>query len=230
MDMLLSRNPKLAAEVALAFPEFDSKKAASYGTTYKDFTSGKTSVALNSGGTALKHLAELKAINDENPKEVHIAGSPAAKRFDNKLNTVAGELVKFYGMPDTDASINSMKSGMGGFFNRNAAIVEQSKSMGDKLDSYEQEWKNAAPSKAYEAPMPFIDDKAKDARAALDPNYAATRKAEKAGGAAASTVAAPAPSGKVVSLAAARQIPAMKGLSDDQIRAAITAQGHQVSE
>lgn len=39
----------------------------------------------------------------------------------------------------------------------------------------------------------------------------------------------PAPSGKSVSLAAARQLPAMKGMSDDQIKAAITAQGHQVT-
>jgi len=44
--------------------------------------------------------------------------------------------------------------------------------MGDKLDAYEQEWKNAAPSKAYQAPMPGISPQAKAARARLDPNYA----------------------------------------------------------
>jgi hypothetical protein len=43
--------------------------------------------------------------------------------------------------------------------------------MGDRLDNYEQKWRNASPSDAYEAPMPGIDMRAKEARAALDPDY-----------------------------------------------------------
>ena len=38
------------------------------------------------------------------------------------------------------------------------------------------------------------------------------------------------PTGNTVSLAAARQLPAMKGMSDDQIKAAIQAQGHMVGQ
>jgi hypothetical protein len=45
--------------------------------------------------------------------------------------------------------------------------------MGDKLDSFQQQWQNAAPSKAYEAPMPGISPQAIKARAALDPSFAA---------------------------------------------------------
>ena len=50
--------------------------------------------------------------------------------------------------------------------------------MGDKFDSMEQTWKNAAPSKYYEAPMPGIDSNALRARAKLDPRYAARIKGQ----------------------------------------------------
>jgi hypothetical protein len=171
MSYLLSRNPKLTAEVALAFPDWDSSRASSYPVTYKDFTSGKTSVMLNSGATAAKHLAELKKINDENPVESRNPLSGPGKAFKNKLNTVAGELVKFYGMPDTDQSINSMKDTLGGLTNRDAAITEQGKSMSDKFQSFAQQWKNAAPSPAYEAPLPGVDATAVQAMRVLDPAF-----------------------------------------------------------
>ena len=45
--------------------------------------------------------------------------------------------------------------------------------MGKKIDSYEQQWRNAAPSAAYEAPMPGMSDAAKMARGRLDPEYGA---------------------------------------------------------
>jgi hypothetical protein len=191
MDMLLSRNPKLVAEVALAYPEFDSSKAASYPATYKDFTAGKTSVALNAGGTALGHLKELQELNTAGS---HIPHTPAWTKYQNKVDTVASELAKFYGDASIPA-IASIKETLASTLpgNREAAIQTQAQSMGDKLDAYETEWKNAAPSKSYEAPMPFISDKAKAARAALDPNYAAAQKQNGGGtSAAAPTVAAPA--------------------------------------
>jgi hypothetical protein len=61
--------------------------------------------------------------------------------------------------------------------------------MGDKLDSYQQTWQNAAPSKAYEAPMPGLSAKAIAARAALDPGSKAS----------ASQLTVPAPNGKTYS-------------------------------
>src|SRR6185437_11031239 len=44
-----------------------------------------------------------------------------------------------------------------------------------------------------------------------------------------SSAATPAPSGKAVSLAEARNLPAMRGKTDDQIKAAIKAAGHEVA-
>jgi hypothetical protein len=125
---------------------------------------------LGSGGTALKHLRDLKHINDSNPVEVHIKGTDAYNEYNNLLDTVTGELAQFYQLPKTDSSIKSMTSTLGALIDRNASILRQAKSMSEKLDSYEQTWKNAAPSKAYEAPMPKIDDDARAARAELVPS------------------------------------------------------------
>jgi hypothetical protein len=51
--------------------------------------------------------------------------------------------------------------------------------MSKKFDSYEQQWKNGAPSAAYKLPMAQIDPEAQAARAHFDPAYA-QRQAEQA--------------------------------------------------
>jgi len=166
---LLARKPEIMGAVEKAYPGFDASKVESYQKTYQDFTSGKTSIALNAGGTALEHLSELRALNTLKSR---IPGTDDYARYHNKVNTVAPELARFYGN-DTDIGIKSLKATLDStLFPRDAAITEQAKSMGDKLDNYEQQWQNAAPSKAYQAPMPVISDAAKQARAKLDPEYA----------------------------------------------------------
>ena len=180
LDYLLSKNPQLMAAVSQAYPDFDSSKVKSYTDTYKDFTSGPTSKALNAGGTGLGHLSELQ---DLNTPASHIPHTPAWTAYQNKATTVATELAKFYGdatVSGIDAIKQTLVSTLPG--NREAAIETQAKSMGDKLDAYEQQWKNAAPSAAYQAPLPGISPQAKAARAKLDPEYAA--KVQGQGGAA----------------------------------------------
>lgn len=172
LDYLAARNPQLLAAVSQKYPDFDSSKVQSYIAAYKDFTSsnaGTAGGALNAGGTALKHLKEL---NDMNTVKSHIPGTADYNAYMNKVDTVAPELAKFYG-DVTVPAIAALKSTLAATLpgNRHAAIVTQVKSMGDKFDSYEQTWQNAAPSKAYEAPMPGVDAKSMAARAALDPAY-----------------------------------------------------------
>jgi hypothetical protein len=176
LDYLMSRNPALLQAVVAKYPDFDSSKAASYPSTFEDFTHGKASQALNAGGVGLRHMEELKNLNTV---ESHIPGTPAYTAYQNKATTVATELARFYGtetIPGIAAIKDSLSSTLPG--NRDAAINTQAKSMGDKLDQYEQTWKNAAPSSAYEAPMPGIGDAAKRARANLDPAYKARYVAE----------------------------------------------------
>jgi hypothetical protein len=186
LEYLVSRKPEVLEAVERAYPgQFDGSKVKGYVDTYKDFTSGKTSVNLNAGATALQHLNNLKKINDANPVDVRNPLTAAYKAYNNLLDTVADELVTFYGEPKTNETIASKKRTLGGLLNRDAAITEQANAMGVKFDSYEQTWKNAAPSKSYQAPMPYISEAAKQARADLDPEYAKRLNAEKQNGPAA---------------------------------------------
>lgn len=181
MGYLLSKNPTLIQGVLQVDPTFDSSKAGAYPNVYKDFTSTKPNSAggaLLAGGTALQHLKELKEMNTGTS---HIPGTADYNAYQNKVDTVAGELARFYGT-DTVPGIANIKKTLAATLpgQRDAAIETQVRSMGDRLDNYEQTWQNAAPSKNYEAPMPGISAKAKDARAALDPAYRA--RTQQAGG------------------------------------------------
>ncbi len=176
MGYLMARKPEILQAVAQKYPGFDASKAEGYTATYKDFTEGKTSVALNAGATALGHLAELRNLNTT---ASHIPHTPAWTRYQNKAQTVDTELANFYGdttIPAIAGIHDTLASTLPG--NRDAAIQTQAQSMGDKLDNYEQTWRNAAPSAAYEAPMPGISAAAMEARAQLDPVYKARRVAE----------------------------------------------------
>jgi hypothetical protein len=159
-----------AQQLHRAYPDFDDKKALGYGAAVKDFTSGKTSVLLTSGGTALGHLYELQQLNTP---ASHIPHTPAWTAYQNKAATVATELAKFYGdatIPGIQAIENTLTSTLPG--NRDAAITTQAQSMGDKLDSLEQQWRNASPTSMYQPPVPNIDASARAARVKLDPKYA----------------------------------------------------------
>ena len=167
--MLTGKDGQRLLAAVEAGGDVDTSKLAAYPKVYQDFTSGKTAVALNAGGTALKHLVELKQLNTLASR---VPGGSDNKAFNNKLDTLVPELIKFYGMPDTNETARSLKSTLGGLMNRDSAIASQVKSLGDKMDSYHQTWRNAAPSAAYQAAMPNVDDEAKMARAELDPKYA----------------------------------------------------------
>lgn len=151
----------------------DTAKLAAYPKVYEQFTStkpGTAGFAVNAGATGLRHLQELMKLNtiaSRNPL------TKDYKAFHDQLDTLVPELIKFYNMPDTDKSVSSLKGTLGGLLNRDAAIKQQAHALGQKLDEYHQQWKNAAPSPMYQAPMPQMTDEAKYARAHLDPEYAA---------------------------------------------------------
>lgn len=182
MTYLISRNPDLLAAVVAKYPDFSSAKAMAYPSVYRDFASTKKGTAggqLNAGATALKHLKELLALNTV---KSHIPGTDDYVAYKNKAKTLATELAGFYG-DTTIPAIHGieetlMSQAPGG---RDAAIHTQAQSMGDKFDSFEQQWRNAAPSSAWEDPMPGIDEKAQEARAALDPRYRARLVREQQG-------------------------------------------------
>jgi hypothetical protein len=176
LDQLLTKNPGLMADVVAKYPDFDSSKVKAYTKAYQDFTTGEESDQVIAGGVAMQHLRQLKKINDDNPAEVRIPGTQAYNAYHNLLDTVTDELVTFYGEPKTNEVIASKKATLGALINRDAAINEQAKAMGVRFDELEHKWKNAAPSKAYEAPLPGVSAEAKAARAELDPDYAKRSK------------------------------------------------------
>jgi hypothetical protein len=168
---LLARNPEVMKAVSLAYPDFDISKIDDYQKAYVNFTSGKTSQDIKAGGTALEHLAQLQALNTN---ASHVPHTAAWTAYQNKAVTLAGELARFYGT-DTVEGIANIKDTLTSTLpgNREAAIKTQTESMGSKFSNMEQEWKNAAPSKVYQDKMPQVSLSAKQARAKLDPQYAA---------------------------------------------------------
>jgi hypothetical protein len=171
LDFLMARNPVILDAVAAQYPDFDSSKVKAYTDAYRSFTSGTDSKQVNAGAVAMQHLKQLRDINDADPVGARTPGTKAYLAFHNLLDTVADELMTFYGEPKTNEAVSSKKGTLGSVFNRDAAIEEQANAMGVKIDELQQKWENAAPSPAYQAPMPGWSQKAKRARAALDPTY-----------------------------------------------------------
>ena len=169
LDYILARKPELLDAVMKKYPDFDSSKTGAYKDAYTEFTKGKVSVSLNAARTAFRHLKEL---NDFNTDTARIPGTKDYQNYENKLDTVADELAKFYGN-STIPGIASYRKTLDATFNRGAAIKTQAESMSDKMDEFENQWADASPSKAYEAQMPGrMKPEAQQARAALDPRYA----------------------------------------------------------
>jgi len=171
LGYIIARKPEVLDKVLAKYPTFDTSKAMNYPHVYSEFTSTKKNTAgyaVNAGATAFKHLAELQQLNTNTSR---IPGTKDYQAFQDKLDTLASELAAFYGN-NTIPGIAGYKSTLGATFNRDAAITTQAKSMGDKMNSYEHQWYNAAPSEAYQAPIPWLDHHALQARVQLDPEFA----------------------------------------------------------
>ena len=163
-----------AKQLHQAFPDIDIAKASAYQKNVQEWTSDKTGTAggkLDNGATALKHLKELDALFKANPNWTKMPQSEAYVRYNNLKDTLADELMKFYGAPSTTEVIDAYKSTIASFFNREAAISEQAKAMAEKFGSMEQTWNNISPRPSFHPPMPKIDNDAKAALQYFDPAW-----------------------------------------------------------
>jgi hypothetical protein len=155
----------LLNEVTAKYPDIDSTKLQNYSEKTSEFTGtkkGTSGAAINNGATAFKHLLDLEKLNTN---ASHIPGTPAYTAYKNQADTLVDELGQFYGnttIPGLADFKNTLMSALPG--NREAAIRTQAHSMGEKMDSYVQQWNNIAPSKSYQRPMPFYDNAARSAR------------------------------------------------------------------
>lgn len=177
MSRVIAKNPGMLREIVQKYPDFDSGKIDAYIKAEKDFTDGKTADQMTAGGTALTHLHDLMQMNTN---ASHIPLTADYNAYHNLLDTLAGELTRFYGTESVEARKHIIDTlGAQAPNNRQAAITAQISAMSRRFDQIDQRWKNAAPSAAYEAKKPqLLDDDAIAARIALDPRYAARPEAK----------------------------------------------------
>jgi hypothetical protein len=155
----------LLNEVTAKYPDIDSTKLQNYSEKSSEFTGtkkGTSGSAINNGATAFKHLLDLEKLNKN---WSHVPGTPSYTAYKNQADTLVDELGQFYGnttIPGLADFKDTLLSTLPG--NREAAIRTQAHSMGEKMDSYVQQWNNIAPSKSYQRPMPFYDNAARSAR------------------------------------------------------------------
>jgi hypothetical protein len=156
LDFLAARNPALLSAVAQAYPDFDGSKVQGYTHTVKDFTSGPTSRALNAGGTALE---ALQSLYDDTTYLAKVPGTEDRAKREADLRVVSAEVAKVLNggtAAPSEKEIENIYNTLNTTFNRRAAIKEVTARIKNKLDNYQATWDNAAPSKAYQAPMPGI--------------------------------------------------------------------------
>lgn len=163
MGYLLARKPEILAAVSAAYPDFDPSKVSAYADTYKQFTSKKDADQLQAAAVALQHLKQLKELNKSYISN-RIPWTKASNAYGQLVNTVGGELGRFYDNT-TEEAIKGYKDKLTSALNRDAAIDEAAVALKTRLDTYQDKWRAAAPSPAYEAQMPG-DYKA--AREAID--------------------------------------------------------------
>jgi hypothetical protein len=174
LGFIVRSHPEILSAVAKAYPNFDQGKVDAYIKAVDDFNDAKIANQLLSGGTVLQHLQEARELNT-NASHLGIGGlgGPAYIAYKNKVDTLANELGQFYGA-DTVPGIESFKSTILSTLpgDREAAILTQAKSMTDRLNGLVTRWRNAAPSKVYEAKMPWISPEGQWGLSKLSPQFA----------------------------------------------------------
>jgi hypothetical protein len=151
----------LAEALHKGYPDFDDKKAAAYGAVVKDFTSGNTSRALTSYGTAINHA---RALYDNTGPNSYIPGTDEYKRYNQDVLYVATEVAKALN-PTGVAGENVVKEqqeALRSYTNRKAAIENAEHILTGKMAETKQRWANAQVRPSYQPPTPSLSKEALD--------------------------------------------------------------------
>lgn len=212
--------------VSQVYPDYDASQFHNYQATRAEFSKGPTGRAINSFNTALQHIGRMEGNLPHNTglpvanwvinTGKDLLGSAANTPFEADRIAVAGEIGKAYkgGVLTKDENEQYQK-----LLDRDASPAQQKANLaelkgllGGKLNSFNEQYKTGLPTGATRGFQ------------VVSPEAAAVLN----GGAQAPSGGNP--SGKEVSLAAARALPQNKGKSDADIRADIQAHGHRVKE
>jgi len=149
----------LAEALHRAYPDFDDKKAAAYGAVVKDFTSGATSRALTSYGTAINHA---RALYDNSNLKSYIPGTDENKRYNQDITYVATEVAKALNPSGvaTEGAIKEQEEALRSYTNRKAAIENAEHILTGKMAETKQRWANAQVRPSYQPPMPGLSPEA----------------------------------------------------------------------
>ncbi len=142
---------RLASLVAVAYPDFDEGKAPAWFSARKNFTSGKLGDGLNSSNTALEHMQRAYE---------HTTVSALLSEDYNKLKTdttfITGELGKAVkGGVISEGEADHIRQALSGGLtvqNRRDRLKEASQLLMDKIDNYQQQFQDAAPTKYITVP------------------------------------------------------------------------------
>jgi hypothetical protein len=142
----------LAQQVAQAYPDFDASKAQSYFKTRQDFTSGKTSVGINSYNTAIAHLGTMfDHVSDTNSLQLNNPMSDVHRQLDLDKQLVSTEMAKAVSNGQmTEGEKNQIMGSISGLTvgSYQTRIKEAVTLLQGKLDAYQQQWNNGMPSHA----------------------------------------------------------------------------------
>jgi len=219
LSSAIARTPQgqaLTKQILRAYPQYIAANAEGYQKQYNEFTSGKTGTAINSYKTSLDHLnAAFDNVDKASDIDLNNPVSKVHQQLDVDKEFLSTELAKAVSNGNlTEGEKDGMLKAIDGKILGVATkdkyqnqLRESVRLLQGKLSSYQGQWKSTA------VPGSEVPSNLQDAADA-------TQKL--AGGGAA-------PSGKAVSLKAAMALPAMAGKSEDEVRAAIAAQGHTVA-
>lgn len=138
-----------------AYPDYDIGKAKEYPKLVQDFTTGPTSKALTSYGTALNHA---RALFDNTGPQSYIPGTDEYKRYNQDVTYVATEVAKALNPTGvaTESSIQEQEKALRSVTNRKAAIQNAGDILAGKMTETKQRWQNGQVRPSYQPPMPSI--------------------------------------------------------------------------
>lgn len=151
----------LAKQLHQAYPDFDITKASAYGNVRKDFTSGNTSRALTSYGTAMSHM---RSMYDNTGPNSYLPGTDEYKRYNQDVTYVATEVAKALAPQGTpgEKQIQEQEDALRSTINRRGALENAEAILTGKMPEIKQRWQNAQPIPSKPNPMPGLSQEAKD--------------------------------------------------------------------
>lgn len=162
---------EIMQEVTTAYPGYDFSRAPEYAATRKDFTSGKTSQAINALNTAMGHMLTMyqnATLGGSLPVVSGMeraAGNQTAINLANAKAALVDELGKAYkagALTDQDVKIWKGRINVWSPAEIQGNAKSFAQLLDSKLNSYEQQWKNGSPPAAV-APIQILSPEARTA-------------------------------------------------------------------